>query len=74
MGLMVKKFPSQPSAEVEFEVSSSYEVDADVFISNEALPPILMVHGEPLLSYNDGSYFVETRSTRRPNEWIKRDT
>jgi len=33
-----------------------------------------MVHGEPLASYNDGSYFIETRSTRRPNEWVKRDT
>jgi len=41
--------------------------------SNEALPPTLMVHGEPLASYNDGSYFIETRSTRRPHEWVKRD-
>lgn len=42
--------------------------------SNEALPPTLMVHGEPLASYNDGSYFMEARSARRPNEWVKRDT
>ena len=41
--------------------------------SNETLPPTLMVHGELLVSYNDGSYFIETRSTRRPNEWVKRD-
>ena len=33
-----------------------------------------MIHGESLASYNDGSYFVETRSSRYPNEWVKRDT
>lgn len=32
-----------------------------------------MVHGEAIASYNDGSYFVETPSTRRPNEWVNRD-
>ena len=41
--------------------------------SNETLPPVLMVHGQKINSYNDGSYFIETRSSRRPNDWVKRD-
>lgn len=32
-----------------------------------------MVHGQTVTSYNDGSYFIATRSTRRPSEWVKRD-
>ena len=32
-----------------------------------------MVHGQIIKSHNDGSYFVETRSTRNPSEWVKRD-
>ena len=44
----------------------------DIF-SNETLPPKLMVHGVTLDSYNDGSYYLESRSSTRPNEWVRRD-
>lgn len=33
-----------------------------------------MIHGTVLDSYNDGSFYIETRSSARPNEWVKRDT
>lgn len=36
------------------------------------LKPILMVLGAIIPSVNDGSFSIENRSTRRPNEWIRR--
>jgi len=40
---------------------------------NDRLAPKLMLHGKKVESYNDGAYYIETRSTRRPTEWVKRD-
>jgi hypothetical protein len=33
-----------------------------------------MIHGTVLDGYNDGSFYTETSSSARPNEWVKRDT
>lgn len=52
---------------------SAFHIIADIF-SNETLPPKLVIHGTVLDSYNDGSFYIETRSSARRNEWIKRDT
>jgi hypothetical protein len=32
-----------------------------------------MLHGKTVENYNDGSYYIETRSTNHPTEWVKRD-
>ena len=38
------------------------------------MQPSLFIHGETLSSYNDGSFYIERRSTRRPSDWVSRDT
>lgn len=63
---------SQQCEKVELQVLH-FQIIANVF-SNEALPPKLVVHGAVLDSYNDGSFYIETRSSRRPTDWVKRDT
>ena len=51
---------------------SIYQSRANIF-SNETLSPKLMVHGVTLDSYNNGSYYLESRSLTRLNEWVRRD-
>jgi hypothetical protein len=48
------------------------QITADLF-RNDTLPPKLMLHGQTVESYNDGAYYIETLSTTRPTEWVKRD-
>lgn len=45
-----------------------------LIFSKETLTPKLMIHGTMLDGYNDGSFYIETHSSARPNEWVKRDT
>jgi hypothetical protein len=51
---------------------SALAITANIF-SNETLPPKLVIHSVTLDSYNDGSYYLESRSLTQPNEWVKRD-
>jgi hypothetical protein len=56
-----------------FRFSNLFQTTANMF-SNETLPPKLVIHGTVLDSYNDGSFYIESRSSARRNHWVKRDT
>lgn len=52
--------------------SGPFPSQDELIDSIHPLKPILMVLGAIIPSVNDGSFFIENRSTRRPNEWIRR--
>ena len=59
-----------------FQMTQKVPPSADHFniSSREPLVPTLVIHGTILSSYNDGSFFVERRSRRRPLEWVIHDS
>ena len=44
------------------------------YFSREPMQPALVIHGQVVRSYNDGSYYIERRSTRRPTDWVSQDS
>jgi hypothetical protein len=42
--------------------------------SREPMRPALVIHGQVVRSYNDGSFYIERRSARRPNDWVSQDS
>jgi len=37
------------------------------------LKPQLKILGEKIASINDGSFYIESKSTRRTTEWVRRE-
>jgi hypothetical protein len=48
-------------------------LEFELIDSIHPLKPILVILGQVIPSVNDGSFFIESRSTRRTTEWVRRE-